>query len=464
MTRARRARLRPGRHPLALPHRAGAPTAIALRGGLLRWPWALFTASMLSWLFYDAASTLGHTRGARLGGASRAHRGVPRARLLLRLQRGRRAAPRGARFERRVRPRPRGARRDSDEPPSMRACAPRARPRRRGQDAPRVASNVAARGSRRTPRGVRSKSGAPSSSSSARDLAAERRLRDVQPARRARHVPLLGDGDEVAELREAHRRSQRSTGRARGAGIPKRYWIRARRARHGSRHGDRALRGRPMSRALRRAGRVAAATLARGRRAPRAPASPPRTSTAGCARTPRGAADAPSQLGYKGFPGGGVHQPQRRRLPRDPAARDERLRDGDIVNVDVTTDARRLPRRHVGDVLHRASPSAERAARRRDVARRCRDAGIAVVRDGARLGDIGAAIEELARARGLQRRARLRRPRHRPRRCTRRRTSPHVGARGTGLRLRAGMAITIEPMINLGGARRAACSTTGGRW
>ena len=27
---------------------------------------------------------------------------------------------------------------------------------------------------------------------------------------------------------------------------------------------------------------------------------------------------------------------------------------------------------------------------------------------------------------------------------------PHVGTRGAGLRLRAGMAITVEPMINLG--------------
>jgi len=27
----------------------------------------------------------------------------------------------------------------------------------------------------------------------------------------------------------------------------------------------------------------------------------------------------------------------------------------------------------------------------------------------------------------------------------------HVGRRGTGLRLRAGMAFTIEPMVNLGG-------------
>ena len=28
----------------------------------------------------------------------------------------------------------------------------------------------------------------------------------------------------------------------------------------------------------------------------------------------------------------------------------------------------------------------------------------------------------------------------------------HTGQRGTGLRLKAGMALTIEPMVNLGGA------------
>ena len=35
-------------------------TALAMRGGLLRWPWGLLTASLLSWLLYDAAGTLGH--------------------------------------------------------------------------------------------------------------------------------------------------------------------------------------------------------------------------------------------------------------------------------------------------------------------------------------------------------------------------------------------------------------------
>jgi hypothetical protein len=34
-------------------------TALALRGGLLLWPWALLTASLLGWLFYDAATVVG---------------------------------------------------------------------------------------------------------------------------------------------------------------------------------------------------------------------------------------------------------------------------------------------------------------------------------------------------------------------------------------------------------------------
>jgi methionyl aminopeptidase len=83
------------------------------------------------------------------------------------------------------------------------------------------------------------------------------------------------------------------------------------------------------------------------------------------------------------------------------------------------------------------------------VARRCRDAGIAAVRDGARLGDVGAAIGDLARSEacsvvvefgghGIGREMHM--PPH----------VPHMGTRGAGLRLRAGMAITIEPMINAG--------------
>lgn len=99
-------------------------------------------------------------------------------------------------------------------------------------------------------------------------------------------------------------------------------------------------------------------------------------------------------------------------------------------------------------VIGEASPQAKRIV---DVARRCRDAGIAAIRDGARLGDIGAAIEELARKEGVGVVTEvgghgIGRHMH---------AEPHVahtGKRGVGPRLKAGMAITVEPMVNLGSA------------
>ena len=99
-------------------------------------------------------------------------------------------------------------------------------------------------------------------------------------------------------------------------------------------------------------------------------------------------------------------------------------------------------------VIGEATADAKRIV---DVARRCRDVGIAVIRDGARPGDIGAAIVELARQEGV---------------CVVTEVGghgigrhmhadphvPHIGTRGAGARLKAGMAITVEPMVNLGGA------------
>lgn len=41
-------------------------TAIALRGGLLAWPWALLTASNVGWLVFDATSTLADLFGAHV--------------------------------------------------------------------------------------------------------------------------------------------------------------------------------------------------------------------------------------------------------------------------------------------------------------------------------------------------------------------------------------------------------------
>ena len=154
----------------------------------------------------------------------------------------------------------------------------------------------------------------------------------------------------------------------------------------------------------------------------------------------------PSQLGYKGFPAA-VCTSRNDVVCHGIPRRDEILEPGDILNVDVTT----LLDGFHGDtsatfIIGPASVEARHAV---DVARRCRDAGIAVVRDGARLGDVGAAIEELARAEGCSVVREfgghgIGRLMHMDPHV------PHFGDRGKGMRLRAGMALTIEPMINLG--------------
>jgi methionyl aminopeptidase len=155
----------------------------------------------------------------------------------------------------------------------------------------------------------------------------------------------------------------------------------------------------------------------------------------------------PSQLGYHGFPSSVCVSRNHvvcHGIPRD----DEHLLDGDIVNVDITT----LLSGFHGDTsatfcIGAVKPEARRLV---EITRAAREAGISVVRQGARLGDIGAAIEELAKKNGCSVVRALGghgigRVMH---------GDPfvsHVGTRGTGPRLRAGMAFTIEPMLNLGG-------------
>jgi methionyl aminopeptidase len=197
---------------------------------------------------------------------------------------------------------------------------------------------------------------------------------------------------------------------------------------------------------MRRAGRAAAATLAMiGARIA------PGISTAEIDTWVR--ADTfqrggrPSQLGFHGFPAA-VCTSRNAVVCHGIPSSQERLAPGDIINVDVTTE---LAGFH-GDTsatMFVGTPSVE-ARHVVETARRCRDAGIAEVRAGARLGDIGAAIEELAAREGCSVVRDLGghgigRQMHEPP------TIIHAGPRGMGLRLREGMAITIEPMINLGG-------------
>ena len=156
----------------------------------------------------------------------------------------------------------------------------------------------------------------------------------------------------------------------------------------------------------------------------------------------------PSQLGYHGFPAA-VCTSRNSVVCHGIPSRTELLADGDILNIDVTTNVDG----YHGDTsamffIGTVSPDARRIV---DIARRCRDVGISVIRDGARLGDIGAAIEEVARQQGVGVVTEIGghgigRHMH---------ADPHVahtGKRGSGPRLKAGMAITVEPMVNLGGA------------
>jgi len=158
----------------------------------------------------------------------------------------------------------------------------------------------------------------------------------------------------------------------------------------------------------------------------------------------------PSQLGYHGFPAA-VCTSRNAVVCHGIPRREDVLAEGDILNVDVTTcldgfHGDTSATFHIGEPA-RATPEARHVV---DVARRCRDAGVLAVRDGARLGDIGAAIAELAKREGCSVVREygghgIGRKMHADPHVS------HVGTRGSGLRLRTGMVFTIEPMVNLGG-------------
>jgi len=153
----------------------------------------------------------------------------------------------------------------------------------------------------------------------------------------------------------------------------------------------------------------------------------------------------PAPLNYRGFPKSvctSVNDVVCHGIPGPRV-----LRDGDIINVDVTT----IYGGFHGDTsatFYVGTPSPE-AVKVVEVARRALELGVAEVRDGARLGDIGAAIQQYVEScgcsvvrdfvgHGIGRRF------HEDPQVK------HYGRRGTGERLRAGMTLTIEPMVNLG--------------
>ncbi len=205
--------------------------------------------------------------------------------------------------------------------------------------------------------------------------------------------------------------------------------------------------------ALRRAGRVAAATLHHVAGRLRAGITSAQIDTWVREDTQR-RGGRPSQLGYRPspdappFPGAvcvSINDVVCHGVPSPKTT----LGEGAIVNVDVTTEIGGFH----GDtsrtfLIGAVSPEARHVV---EVARRCLDAGIQVVRPGARLGDIGAAIEEITKREGCSIVREfgghgIGRHMH---------GEPHVahyGRAGSGRRLKAGMVFTIEPMINQGSA------------
>lgn len=156
----------------------------------------------------------------------------------------------------------------------------------------------------------------------------------------------------------------------------------------------------------------------------------------------------PSPLQYRGFPKSvctSVNEVVCHGIPGKRV-----LREGDIVNVDVTSYLPTTNGFH-GDTsatFYVGEPS-DAARLVVEVSRRCLELGILEVAEGKRIGDIGAAIQEYAEAQGC---SVVRdyvghgigREFHMAPQVS------HHGKRGAGKRMKAGMVFTIEPMINAG--------------
>ena len=126
---------------------------------------------------------------------------------------------------------------------------------------------------------------------------------------------------------------------------------------------------------------------------------------------------------------------------------EKKLKDGDILNIDVTV----IKDGYHGDTsrmffIGKPNILAKRLV---DTTYECMWKGIEVVKPGAQLGDIGAAIQEHAEANnfsvvrefcghGIGDKF------HEPPQIL------HYGSKGEGLELKEGMTFTIEPMINAG--------------
>lgn len=153
----------------------------------------------------------------------------------------------------------------------------------------------------------------------------------------------------------------------------------------------------------------------------------------------------PAPLNYQGFPKSICTSVNHQVCHGIPGPR--KLKDGDIVNVDVTVLKDELH----GDTskmffIGKPSIIAERVTR---IAKECMDLGISIVKPGIRLGDIGAVIQRHAESNACSIVREycghgIGRIFHEDLQIL------HYGEPNTGIELVPGMTFTIEPMVNAG--------------
>lgn len=154
----------------------------------------------------------------------------------------------------------------------------------------------------------------------------------------------------------------------------------------------------------------------------------------------------PAFKGYGGFPGSICASINEQIVHGIPSARVV-LQEGDIISIDTGA----IVDGWVGDnawtyPVGRISPEKQHLL---DTTEKCMWAGLDAARPGNRLGDIGAAIQEIAEAEGYGVVREyvghgIGRSMHEDP------SVPNFGHRHTGIKLEAGMVLAIEPMINLG--------------
>lgn len=195
---------------------------------------------------------------------------------------------------------------------------------------------------------------------------------------------------------------------------------------------------------MRRAGQLAAVILAELRAASR-PGITTKELDRLAARMLRSYGGKPAFLGYRGYPATICASVNDEVLHGIPGRRV--LREGDLVKIDIGVEVAGLfADAAVSFVVGEGEPLVERLV---SVTEQAFWAGVEKAWSGNRIGDIGAAIEDVVRRNGftiVEGFAGLgigRSLHENP-------TVPNVGPAGRGLLLRSGMTLAIEPMVSAG--------------